>query len=1009
METVNQSHLNLKKQNENLEDKLSLEFLIPDQERLRVLQITKKNELLSFVVLLSAFKVTVSKIIDEKDTVIGTPVLKSQEQISSMKNKLVLFECDVESELSSKKLIANMKDTVISKYQSSSLVINSDYNNQPEILFYMKNVHSKEFSFQHGLLIEIEMTEDQLRIRCNYNEYEYSKIYVEKLLKTYSYVLNQMVFDIENSIANIQLVNSDEKDKLLHFNKEYDLEQQLQPVYRQFEEQVKTAPTAIALSISNNVASAKEQQYEDITYDELNKKSNQYARKLMDYGIKENDVVGIMLEDQKEVVIAILATLKVGAAYCPINQDSPISYVKNIVKDSNMKILLTSQTYDDDLGIASVHFDYDALNQYDNDNLDITVSQESLAYIIFTSGTTGKPKGVSVTHRGLSNLFQWRIQAYKITPDDVTLQLLPYYFDGYATNLYSSLLSGGMLVLMSEDTRKDMLCIRNVIVDKKISCMSLIPSMFQAIVDSVELNKLKSLKTIVLAAEKASSQLIKECTDSFPELKIINEYGPTENTIVATAKIGMEDYGTNNIGQPIRNVHLYILNSMNNLMPIGMYGEICLSGAGLAKGYINQPINENVVFTQNPYESGLMYRTGDIGRWMEDGTVELYGRKDRQIKIRGHRVELKGIEQYLESVNQVQRAIVEVVEDQLIAYLVSKDKNINVETIKKGMKDEWPEYMIPSKIVQLTAIPELSNGKVDHTKLKTLKVEKEHNEQNRELTEIESIVKEIWCNILNKDTISLDDRFFDVGGNSINLMRVQSEIGQRFDVAIPIADLFQYTTIEMTAKYLSERMLGRENEENEYKKIELPRELVTGQSYDSQCEKQLDHEICAKLKIIEEQLHFNLNTILCGMFCFLLHKTARLPAVTFYTFKKESDLCYELDVDFSELDNFEKLFQIIESSTNFKLFSDKFKDNFEKILSGGESVVPFITIDCAELVDYMREKNNYILFSVMNEDDVKIALSGKVNDDVYIKVDSLMNMYYDLLIQFIDKFSLALH
>ena len=267
--------------------------------------------------------------------------------------------------------------------------------------------------------------------------------------------------------------------------------------------------------------------YESVTYGELNRVSNRFARLLIQSGIKEGDVVGIMLDDPLEVIIAILAVLKAGAVYCPIDSSNPKVRIDIIVKSSKAKILIVPHGQQMDSSINTISILYKELLKYDESNLNIIVSQESLAYIIFTSGTTGDPKGVCIKHKGLSNLFRWRIEKYHFTSQDATLQLLPCFFDGYATNLYSALLSGGTLVLMNDSARKDMLCIKEVILQKKISNMSIVPSMFQAIVESVDMENLESLRCVVLAAEKTSGKLVKKCLKALPNLTLINEYGPT--------------------------------------------------------------------------------------------------------------------------------------------------------------------------------------------------------------------------------------------------------------------------------------------------------------------------------------------------------------------------------------------------------------------------------------------------------------------------------------------------
>lgn len=748
--------------------------------------------------------------------------------------------------------------------------------------------------------------------------------------------------------------------------------------------------------------------YENISYGELNQVSNQFARQLQQKGITEGDVIGIMLDEQLEAIIAILSALKLGAVYCPIDLNSPKSKIEEIIKSCKINTVVVPPDLILPYSVNTISVDFKCLLKYSDLNLKIPVKQKGYAYIIYTSGTTGKPKGVCIKNESLSNLFQWRIEKYNFTSQDTVLQLLPYYFDGYATNLYSALLSGASLMIMNDSTRKDMLSIKEVIRNNAISNMSIIPSMFQVIVDSASKEDLISLKCIILAAEKTRGELIKSCFEKAPQITFINEYGPTENTIVATANIGMSDKNTSIIGKPIRNVHVYILNSSNTMLPIGLYGEICLSGIGLADRYICEDTSENDSFVKNPWEEGKMYRTGDIGRWMENGVIEFFGREDGQVKIRGIRIETKSIELYLESLPGVFGAVVKGLnysnETRLVALLETRGEVIDISNIKKNMAVSFPEYMVPSYFYQLKNFPVLQNGKVDREKIEKIVVEqKQENNNNRECNKFEIMVTEIWEDILNIKQVGLNDNFFDIGGTSISLMRMQAEIEKKFCIGISIADLFQYTTVLTLSEYLSHKVRNSFNKKQNYERIALPQKYYMTSKNDKKAIVYLDENKSNKLFDLQKNNGIQLKFVLCGLYCYLLNRLCKYTDITYYIVNENPNICYAVNINLNLLDNFEKLFQLLEEACNSQSFSERFTDDLHDLENDKTGIIPVIVFQYSKLMEILKDVNNVLVFGIEIGKKIKLTMSCTSNQKMFLKLESIMKIFIGILDQFIDE------
>jgi amino acid adenylation domain-containing protein len=440
-----------------------------------------------------------------------------------------------------------------------------------------------------------------------------------------------------------------------------------------------------------------------------------------------------------------------------------------------------------------------------------------LAYTIFTSGTSGNPKAVMVEHQGLVNYTEWRLKSYGYTDTDVTLQPLSYSFDGFGSNFYSSLLSGGRLLFIPDNRKLDFNFIKDVVKEQGVTNVSLVPGMYEALLQYAGEKDLENLKFVVLAAEKSKENLIKKSRAKTPGLKLYNEYGPTEASVASIGKFISDEKTTTIMGTPIHNTSIYILDNDLKPLPINIPGQLCISGPGVARGYMNNQELYEEKFRDNPFIEGeKIYLTGDFARWLSDGTIELLGRMDHQVKIRGFRVEPGEIETQLLELPHITDVLVvdresKEQEKYLCAYFVA-EKTLQPSELKTQLSGILPDYMIPSFLVQLDAFPLTPNGKVDRKALPDPEINLLDNITLPE-NEIQEKLVGIWSEVLGMDPkrIGIDLNFFDLGGHSLKAINLISKMHKEFNVRVPLGEMFQTPTILGLSNYIKGESQGTDD------------------------------------------------------------------------------------------------------------------------------------------------------------------------------------------------------
>jgi len=574
-------------------------------------------------------------------------------------------------------------------------------------------------------------------------------------------------------------------------------------VHKLFELQVEKNPGRVALVHGE----------ETITYAELNATANRIARHLLSMGIGSETLVGIAMERSPELIASILGVLKAGGAYLPLDLDSPKDRLAMIVDDAKASTILTKSSLAKKVQFEKsrlVCVDDPELKNECSDNPDVSTRSSDLAYVMFTSGSTGRPKGVMVEHRSIVRLVKDTDYA-DFSDENVFLQFAPITFDASTFEIWGALLNGARLAIMP-DGISSLADLASAIHEYGVTTLWLTAGLFHLMVDE-RIDDLRPLRQLLAGGDVLSVMHVQKALENL-DCDLINGYGPTENTtFTCTYKIPRSvDLGKSiPIGKPIANTQVIILDE--NFQPVadGAAGELFIGGDGLARGYLNADELTAERFVANPFpdiSSPRLYRSGDLARVGSDGNIEFLGRTDKQVKIRGFRIELEEIERALTRQPGIREAIVisreiSAAEKQLIGFVVPEMKcGADVSQLRKALQETLPEYMIPSFILSLDALPLTVNGKVDRAALVSLigSETKRASSSNRRETGTERKIAGILAEILGSGPVAADDNFFDIGANSLQLARFHSRLQTAFDADLKIVALFQNPTVNSLAR-----------------------------------------------------------------------------------------------------------------------------------------------------------------------------------------------------------------
>lgn len=673
--------------------------------------------------------------------------------------------------------------------------------------------------YQHYTCIErfkiklyCQQRDDLINTEFHYDSNLFCAEDIEGLAEQFHKLLESAVNNPEAAISELEILSDRTRHQLLvEFNQTQADYPQAKCIHHLFEEQAERTPNNIAVTFSDK----------KLTYRELNARANQMAHYLQKFGVGKEVLVGICVERSLEMIVGILGILKAGGAYIPLDPNYPSERLAFILEDTKTPVLLTQQRLLSGLPAhkaQTICLDtaWEIIAQESQENLPLKTHSENLAYVIYTSGSTGKPKGVQIAHRHLVNSTTARITYYQ-EPVSSFLLLSSFAFDSSVAGLFWTLCSGGILCLPQEGLQLNIPKLLELIVENHVSHLLSLPSLYTILLDEAKPEQLISLCTVIVAGESCPAELVQRHHQLPSKPSLFNEYGPTEGTVWSSVYHcrSQQTKGQVSIGQPIANTQIYLLNSHLQPVPIGVIGEVYISGDGLARGYLNQAALTSEKFIPNPFSDrpGMrLYKTGDLARYLSDRNIEFLGRLDQQVKIRGYRIELGEIEAVLDQHPEVREVVViaqkqELQDMRLVAYLVANQQPVSlISELRRYLLDQLPEYMVPSAFVLLKEMPLLPNGKVDRRVLPDQpQLNLEENFVAPE-TELEQTIAIIWQEVLHVEKVGINHNFFDLGGHSLLMVQVHSKLYQTLNKDISIVEMFQYPTISTLAKHLSQQL-----------------------------------------------------------------------------------------------------------------------------------------------------------------------------------------------------------
>ena len=835
--------------------------------RQKLKTLTQQSGVTLFMTLLTAFATLLYRYTGQSDFVIGSPIAnRNRSEIEGLigffVNTLAL-RIKIEPNSTWQELLTQVRQVALDAYEHQNLPFeklveelqlerNLSYSPLFQTLFVLQNSPQGELKLpglkvtelepenvtaKFDLSLEMVELEEELAAGFEYNTDLFDTATIKRMAGHFQTLLEGIVANPDQKVDRLPLITPTEKDRLLH---EWNNTQIGYPndlcIHELFEAQVTKTPHAVAVKFNDR----------ELTYAELNQKANRLAHYLQTLGVKPNTLVGICLERSFEMIIGLLAILKIGGAYVPFDSAYPTERLSFMLDDTQLSILLSQEHLLAKLPthqakVVCLDRDREKIRQESPENLTSEVKADNLAYVMYTSGSTGKPKGVQVIHRGVVRLVK-HTSYINLSAEEIFLQLAPISFDASTFEIWGSLLNGGQLILFPGNT-PSLPELGQIIKQEQITTLWLTAGLFHLMVDE-RLEDLTYLRQLlaggdVLSVPHVQRFLTKVGANGRSPL-LINGYGPTENTTFTCCYEITQATDFNNsipIGRPINNTQVYILDNQLQPVPVGVPGELYIGGDGLARGYLNRDDLTEEKFISNPFQSGgaevqrcggetttnsspapllpcpptpLLYKTGDLVRYLPDGNIEFIGRIDNQVKIRGFRIELGEIEAMLAQHPGVRENVVLAREDvpgdkHLVAYILpDRNQQLTTAELRSFLQDKLPNYMMPGIFVMVSEMPLTANGKIDRRALPATDL----TDSQREVTfvaprdAIEIRLTKIWSKIFGIKQIGLRDNFFELGGHSLLAVRLFAAIEKSFKQRIPLAKIFEAPTIEQLAEIL---------------------------------------------------------------------------------------------------------------------------------------------------------------------------------------------------------------
>lgn len=819
----------------------------------------KKQNCTVYMVMLAVYNVLLHKYTGQKDIIVGSPVAgrchPDLEHVIGVFLNVLPMRNTLSGELSFQEFLSEVKQNTLEafenqEYQFEELVealkIPRNLSRNPifDTMLVLQNEDSiQEEAIVNGVQIRpVEIQSVRAKFDLTLNIFEYTEkikiqfVYAVKLFKKesiirlaqgYKKLLQSLLEEPEKKMSGFEVISDVEKEKVIcEFNDTEHIYEKQQTLIDLFEEQADKTPDVKALVLGN----------ETLTYRQLEERANQLARMLKEKGLGAEKIAVLSLGRSFTMIVGILAVLKAGGAYLPADPAYPTERLELLLKESNAVMLLTADERKTNpetqyTGVTVINLAKTPERAYSSQRLLRSSRAENPAYVIFTSGTTGIPKGCMIENRSIVNTILWRKQEYQFTREDRILQLFSYCFDGFVTSLFTPLVSGATIVLLEEYDAKDPVKIAEAIADNGVTHFICVPTLFRAICKVMSAEDAVSLRSVTLAGEKVCEK-DRECAFQLKEnLELINEYGPTESSVAASILRNVQKQDRITIGKPIWNTKILILDSYGNMQPIGVEGELCIAGTGLARGYINNPDENAKRFTENVFgldgDYQKIYHTGDIAKWNEDGEIEYVGRIDTQVKFMGYRIELSEIEAVLMKMNGIGQSAVTVAEnhngDMRICAYYTAESEISASEFRIYLEQKLPFYMIPSCYRFMKQMPVTNGGKIDKKALPVIEeADSWHEKTEQPESMLERTLADIWCRILGRKQIRIEENFFEMGGQSLSAASMIAEVNKELCITLSLKEIFQAPTVKKMAELISNmeetpyRAIEKADERNSY-------------------------------------------------------------------------------------------------------------------------------------------------------------------------------------------------
>ena len=841
---------------------------IPAELAARLNELSHSQGATLFMTLLSALYALLQRYSGQTDICIGTPVAnRAREEferlIGCFVNTLAL-RVNLDDDPRFVDLLMQVEDVTLNAYSHQDLPferlvdelgIAREKSHSPlfQVMFTLQNASAEHELRLPDLDLELlpsvmqtakfditlNLTEkaEGLVGELEYNTDLFKRATIHRMVGHFETILEAVVAHPHVRISELPLLTDKEQHLILrewnHVEASYPYQD---TIHGRFEQQVAATPDAIALTFGGD----------SLSYSQLNAKANQLAWLLRERGVKADDLIGISLDRSLEMVIAILAVLKAGGAYVPVDPANPGERKQFILEDAACALLIAHSNVSDDIPQGN----YEALyldqmiadmEQQSADNLPAVAGPDNRAYVIYTSGTTGKPKGVLIPHSNVIRLFTATDQWYGFDQNDVWTLFHSFAFDFSVWEIWGALFYGGRVVVVPQATAKATEDFYKLAVEEGVTVLNQTPSAFTQFIKVDEMqcrqetewaNRLQ-LRYVIFGGEALDFAALQTWHErhGLNKPQLINMYGITETTVHVTYHRITEDdldQRASLIGRPIPDLDVYILDNHMNPVPVGVPGELHVGGQGVCQGYLNRADLTDERFVDNPFgatvsrDTGLydrLYKTGDLGRYLEDGTIEYLGRIDHQVKVRGYRIELGEIESSISLHPGVRESVVQVWSDDnddkhLVAYVVT-DQEMDPAALKSALRKRLPEYMVPAFYVILDELPLTANGKVDKKALPDPEgATTAAGQYIAARNETEEQLVAIWQEVLNREQIGIKDNFFDIGGHSLLATQVVSRIREQFNVELALSVLFEDPTVEGIALHLLEAELGGTDDED---------------------------------------------------------------------------------------------------------------------------------------------------------------------------------------------------